>query len=221
MVSHLPCNFLLWNRGDPKKLFFMLFNLLLQWAEEGEPGGVGRSWSVSFPPKNLLKLLQSKTSKWKYVNYYKSIFQNIFYTSKILLPDPPGGGWWPGDIWCLLCWGDPINIFSWAGDTKEPPVTEGWWTGEEPLLLPPIEWRPPNFGDGTGDCGTWPMPSELLLLDRGSCIPEPAIVLGPLLTVEDALLIDDAVLNWRRLFADVPRTTPDKVSISFLLGHGL
>ena len=140
---------------------------------------------------------------------------------EIILPDPPGGGWWLGDIWCLLCWGDPINIFSWAGDTNEPPVTEGWWTGDDPLLLPPIEWRPPNFGDGTGDCGTWPMPSELLLLDLGSWIPDPAMELGPLLTVEEALLTEDAPLNWRRLFADVPRTTPDKVSISFLLGHGL
>ena len=51
---YIPCNFLLWNLGDPKKLFLMLFNLLLQWAEDGEPGGVGNSWSVSFPPEKWL-----------------------------------------------------------------------------------------------------------------------------------------------------------------------
>ena len=61
----------------------------------------------------------------------------------------------------------------------------------------------------------------LLLLERRSKIPLLAIELAPLLTVEPALLIDDAPLNCRRLFADVPRITPDKVSISFLRGHGL
>ena len=137
------------------------------------------------------------------------------------LPDPPWGGWWLGDT-CRLCWGDPIKMLSWAGGTNEPlPSADGWWTGDVPLLFPPpIEWRPANLGEGMGDWGTCPMPSELLLLDRGSWIPVPGIELGPLLTVE-APLTEDAPLNWRRLFADDPRTTPDNVSISFLRGHGL
>ena len=65
------------------------------------------------------------------------------------------------------------------------------------------------------------MLAVLLLLERRSKMPLLAIELAPLLTVEPALLIDDAPLNCRRLFADVPRITPDKVSISFRLGHGL
>ena len=113
-------------------------------------------------------------------------------------------------------------MLSWAGGTNEPlPSADGWWTGDVPLLFPPpIEWRPANFGEGMGDWGTCPMPSELLLLDRGSWIPVPGIELGPLLT-DEAPLTEDAPLNWRRLFADDPRTTPDNVSISFLRGHGL
>ena len=30
IIFELPCNFLLWNLGDPKKLFLILFSLLLQ-----------------------------------------------------------------------------------------------------------------------------------------------------------------------------------------------
>ena len=191
----------------------MLFNLLLQCAADGEPGGVGRSWSVSLPPKTNFRI---------YDLHIVALISHVYPDGNHILPAPPWDGWWPGDIWCLLCWGDPISMFSWAGDTNEPPVTEGWCTGEEPLLLPPIiEWRPANFGDGIGDCGTWPIPSELLLLDRGSWIPEPATELDPLLMVEPVLPTDGVPLNCRRLFADVPRTTPDNVSISFLLGHGL
>ena len=44
-----PCIFLRWKRGLPRKLFLMLFSLDLQWTEEGEPGGVGSSCSVSEP----------------------------------------------------------------------------------------------------------------------------------------------------------------------------
>ena len=48
---HSPCIFLLWNLGDPRKLFLIELSLDLQWAaEDGEPGGVGRRWSVSFVP---------------------------------------------------------------------------------------------------------------------------------------------------------------------------
>ena len=28
--DYIPCSFLLWNLGEPKKLFLMLFNRLLQ-----------------------------------------------------------------------------------------------------------------------------------------------------------------------------------------------
>ena len=42
-----PCIFLLWNRGEPRKLFLMELSLLRQCVADGEPGGVGSSWSVS------------------------------------------------------------------------------------------------------------------------------------------------------------------------------
>ncbi len=48
--AYVPCIFLLWNLGDPSTVFLMEFSLLLQCAVDGDPGGVGSSWSVSFVP---------------------------------------------------------------------------------------------------------------------------------------------------------------------------
>ncbi len=42
-VLYIPCIFLLWNLGDPRKLFLMLLKRDRQWAAEGDPGGVGKS----------------------------------------------------------------------------------------------------------------------------------------------------------------------------------
>ena len=39
--QQLPCIFLRWNLGLPRKLFLIELSLDLQWTAEGEPGGVG------------------------------------------------------------------------------------------------------------------------------------------------------------------------------------
>ena len=64
----LPCIFLLWNLGDPSRLFLMELSLLLQWALEGEPGGVGSSWSVSFVPgKGIFEVSVSIINVWFHI----------------------------------------------------------------------------------------------------------------------------------------------------------
>ena len=50
--QQLPCIFLRWNLGLPRKLFLIELSLDLQWTAEGEPGGVGSSCSVS-PPAGI------------------------------------------------------------------------------------------------------------------------------------------------------------------------
>ena len=47
--QQLPCIFLRWNLGLPRKLFLIELSRDLQWTAEGEPGGVGSSCSVSPP----------------------------------------------------------------------------------------------------------------------------------------------------------------------------
>ena len=52
-MNCLPCIVLLWNLGLPRKLFLIELNCDLQWAAEGDPGGVGSNCSVSVPGKKL------------------------------------------------------------------------------------------------------------------------------------------------------------------------
>ena len=52
-MNYLPCIFLLWNRGLPRKLFLIELSRDLQWAADGDPGGVGSNCSVSVPARKL------------------------------------------------------------------------------------------------------------------------------------------------------------------------
>lgn len=51
--QQLPCIFLRWNLGLPRKLFLIELSRDLQWTAEGEPGGVGSSCSVSPPGRQI------------------------------------------------------------------------------------------------------------------------------------------------------------------------
>ena len=79
------------------------------------------------------------------------------------------------------------------------------------------------MGD-SGGAGRRPPPAPALLELVAAPPPLPAAAEAAE-TVLEALLNGDPPLelplNWRRRLADVPRTTPDRVSISFLRGHGL
>ena len=55
--QQLPCIFLRWNLGLPRKLFLIELSRDLQWTAEGEPGGVGSSCSVS-PPGSKISNIQ-------------------------------------------------------------------------------------------------------------------------------------------------------------------
>lgn len=62
------------------------------------------------------------------------------------------------------------------------------------------------------------MPAAAALLE----LVAPAVVAADAAdTVLEVLLNPLDPLNWRRRLAEAPRTTPDKVSISFRRGQGL
>ena len=67
-----------------------------------------------------------------------------------------------------------------------------------------------NLGDGIGESGA--VMCVLLLLELAAAAEHVLLAL---------LKVDPDPENCRRRFAEVPRTTPDKVSISFRLGQGL
>ena len=63
MVNFLPASvwsFLRWKRGDPRKLFLMVLKRFLQWAIEGDPGGVDTESGVSAISINASHHCQTK-----------------------------------------------------------------------------------------------------------------------------------------------------------------
>ena len=50
-LYHIPCSFLLWNLGEPRKLFLMVCSRVRQGTDcmDGEPGGVEMGGSTGRP----------------------------------------------------------------------------------------------------------------------------------------------------------------------------